>query len=246
MLDEKNATELITNLGEVAAILSGLYLIVKKTIEVFFNRLNTRMQFNEQERQRIEKAKNDSQIKLIRLEAGTSTNELIKDFNFRLTSLQQKYNALRVSILIYHNGVAEYFKNYSMRHQVCRNVLDMNKQMHQNQPLNTAYSMVMDNIEKGLIAYDKEYNNSELAYYLEYNKIKVLVSCAIMIPLDKVPFKVPEFQTDFYKDGALCIGMVHIELDEKSTYVLEELTGFTFSFTDAVEQMYMDNPYILN
>ena len=246
MLDEKNATELITNIGEVAAILSGLYLIVKKTIEVFFNRLNTRMEFNEKERQRIEKAKNDAEIKKIRLESKTTMSDAIKEFNFQLTSIQQKYNAKRVNILVYHNGVAEFFKNYSIRNQVCRNILDRNLQQHQSQPLNTAYSMIKDNIDQGLIAYNKEYNNSELAFYLEFNKIQMLVSCAIMIPMDKVPFNVPEFQEDFFKDGSLCIGMIHIELDEDSNYDLIELKKFTYSFTDAVEQMYMDNPYILS
>lgn len=201
-----------------------------------------------------ERAEFDAEIKLIEKAAeqrmvDTTLNDALSVLR-TLREIQHKYNAKRVIIFMYHNGVARGFRNFSARYEAARTFEDEIMDMHQSKPLATFYEAIQDFKKVDWLIYDSKEpltnKNNHVVKRLRYNQDKVsiifplLVHETIDIPQHHKIMSIRK-NGDYY----YIIGTMVVTLDDESEDCDDVDKNALVGYADDIVNMYEGNYKII-
>lgn len=245
----------IQAVGILIAIAASLIFFIKDGSKFLFDYLKEKISFTWELRKRklelawkLEEqkllAKNEKAIKSLTKDIPL-VSELI-ELNHTLKELRQVLNAIRVTIFMYHNGTAKFFKSFSARHQECRDILDDNMDKFKHRPLSPFYSVIAESLKnKNQIQILNE--NTDLPiikHYIQVNELKKYIFFQIVIEESAV--EVSHKVLNFNDNGVsyVPIGFVAIELDRYSEDIKEETRLFIEAIREKLHYMYKNSPEI--
>jgi len=185
-----------------------------------------------------------SEMEIQRLKTETP---LIKDVIYlsdTLKELRDYLNAFRITIYIFHNGTAKFFKNYSGRHQDCRNIVDRHLSNYQNKPLSTLYPIINYCVNQTITIFDENTEFEYIRHLILNSKTKINVIFLIMIDSEKIENSHNIISVKTNKGISIPLGFVSIELDEDSLMLTETVISYIKSFKQTIETSYTNSPEI--
>lgn len=195
--------------------------------------------------------KNEVKNKILQVKAEKemlilNSSPLVKDV-IRLTSvlkeIREALNAFRVTVYMYHNGTAQFFKNFSARHQDCRYVKDGNLEHYQNRPLSPFYPVILKAAQQEITVFIEESEFEIIVHKMQLSGIKKYVTFMITLSEDTDKSNsVLRIETKYGKKTP--IGHIGIELDEESEELTDSMMNYLKGIRETTETLYLQSPEI--
>lgn len=177
----------------------------------------------------------------------TTLEDVIKTQQL-LKKMLGSINAKRVSIILFHNGIAKGFRNFSMRFEEMRHYSDSVAEKYQSKPLSIYYGAIKKFEETPYIVYDKlnlDYSDP-FACTIEDLEGTHLIALPLLASKEQNVPDHHKLMSIKRKDSQYYIlGIVTVTLDKESNPLTKSLLNDCIGLADDIMNIYEHNYKIL-
>jgi hypothetical protein len=247
--------------GITFVIAGGFLLLIKTLFEVISASLTKEITFRQEQRHKIQSVKTDIDIeeqryklefrKSILSEKGGKSlaKEVIKIVEI-LEKMCHLFNAQRVTIAIYHNGVHKNFGNYSIRYDESRTGVPKVMNDYQSKPLSPYIKEIQRFELEDILLYRKDdkmtSSNTDVLLQMRQNNVlykyvvPLFIKCSEDNVADTRQWKIRKNDEDYY-----LLGSMMVDIDNEILYDEKEIKINLLNRAMEIMEIYKNNPKIL-
>lgn len=251
---------------EVIVTTIAIVFTIRELIGLIIAIIKDELLFKQQQRHKLRKIEIDL---LIQQKQSETTMKLKKEqllldesfkFNFLesaisvqhiMKQLREWSDAVSVSLLLFHNGVAKGFKHYSIRYEETRTFANSIYEHYQIKPLQGYFKIIKQlekqNIVKVSITDDITDGNQVVNWFLNAHKLNKMFIAPILIPIDSnIPDEQKIMRLEKNGEDFFIIGLITLAMDENSNDLSDEvMMSMMYNKVDDITNLYKRNSRIL-
>lgn len=233
------------------------------TIKLGFALLQKELTFRQQLKHKVEKSDIENYMKLEEAKFKVEYKKLIENTTIEdvlaitnvLKVLRESYNAHRVMIVTFHNGIAVHFRNYSIRYEETRPQIKPIINDYQSKPLSPYYSLIKKFNTNSLVIIDIDNSkNSDLPKHTlealkSLGKRYIVAAPLLVMEGDNIQTQQKVIKINKEGENYFLLGVIIMSLDKESDPSIDtnlyNLRTEILMKTDDIINIYQKNNSVL-